>query len=792
MRDLKQLIEGHEDWLTDRVIHYAQRKDFTQFSSTLREAWRMSICGLSKPLTKFLNTDPDSRIPHSETLRKATEFGVKQGVQHRARGIQLGDFLGLMKLYRNAYMDLVFLNADSLEDARQVLGLTIEVFDAIEVGLLESWGATDVSDLLLELQGRNRVLTNEKNKYLTVFESIAEPAILLGPDWEPTHVNAAANRLLLGEHEPGAGYYGDLSSPFLRVIIRKLRQSAGRTQGPVTIDTPSGERTFEVSFQEMLDISQKFAGSVIILQDVTDYERAIEAAQEADRAKSLFLNTVSHEIRTPINSILGLTGMLEDQDLPEVTLKRLRSIRTSGIVLSSLIENVLGLSRAEANALQLVEQDFDLPEMCTALFQVLELEETRRPVTLQTQIDGDVPKQLFGDGHKLRHVLMNLLSNAMKYTDEGTVVLCVSCVDAASDDQDQVQLRFEVRDTGRGVPEEAVDTLFDRFVQMPSENDGANAGGSGLGLAISRHLVEFLGGRITYRPNPSGGSIFGFCLPFAVSERAESLPECSTTHNILVVEDDPVNAIVIEGYLAELGNTVTVVNNYQDALKALDETRFELVVTDYRLGGHTGLDVARAALNLGDKRGVELPVLVVTAAIPHEERKELDQSDAIRFLEKPFTRFELAGALSAISKRLQEAAQQPEAARSSISHKDLNRLLSDLGFERCDAVVRSFQKNLPDLMARLEAKLTAEDYAGMSEVLHQLVSGAGFVGGSHLVDLTNQLRVLCKAHQLEELRREFAALKEESVEFLRDLDLWRAGCQPVERADRVIPQNGRG
>lgn len=205
MQDLKSLIEQHEEWLTDRVIHYAQQKDFTQFSSTLREAWRMSVCGLSKPLTEFLDAAQDASVPHKAAIKAATDFGVTQGVQHRARGIELGgDFVGLMKLYRNAYLDLIHDKADTVDQARTLQGgLVIELFDSIEVGLLVSWGGTTkTSDQLLELQARNRALTNEKNKYLTVFESIAEPAILLGPNREPTHVNAAANRLLLGENEP--------------------------------------------------------------------------------------------------------------------------------------------------------------------------------------------------------------------------------------------------------------------------------------------------------------------------------------------------------------------------------------------------------------------------------------------------------------------------------------------------------------------------------------------------------------------------------------------------------------
>ncbi|MCP4821395.1 MAG: hypothetical protein GY883_19610, partial [Shimia sp.] len=255
MQALKTLIEQHEDWLTDRVIHYAKQKNFTQFSSTLREAWRISICGLSKPLTMFLDTAQDDSIPKEVALKAATEFGITQGIQHRARGIDLTDFLGLLKLYRNAYLDLASDKATDKEKAHCLQILIVEQFDAIELGLLEAWTKTETSERHWELQAHNRALTNEKNKYLTVFESIAEPAILLGPDQEPTHVNAAANRLLLGTHEPGAGYYGAQVSPHLASIIDTLLETADRPAAPITLDTPNGARSFEVSVQKMLDIS---------------------------------------------------------------------------------------------------------------------------------------------------------------------------------------------------------------------------------------------------------------------------------------------------------------------------------------------------------------------------------------------------------------------------------------------------------------------------------------------------------------------------------------------------------
>ncbi|MGH1354506.1 MAG: ATP-binding protein [Thalassovita sp.] len=768
MLNLKTLIENHEEWLTDRVVHYAQQKSYTQYSSTLREAWRMSICGLSEPLVQFIEAAQSSDAPHKTAVRDATEFGVAQGLRHRALGIDLGNFVGLLKWYRNAYLDLIYAKEPDSHQSGLLRDLIMELFDSIEVGLLDAWGTTTGSDQLVELQTRNRELSNEKNKYLTVFESIAEPAILLDPEEAPTHVNAAANRLLLGEEQPGAGYYGDLKNPLLHTIVRKLLQSSQASTGPVTLDTPNGERSFNVSIQNMLDISKKFAGSVIILQDITDYLKAIEAAQAADRAKSMFLNTISHEIRTPLNSILGLTRLMEDGEFPPKETRQLRSIRTSSEMLSALIENVLGLSKAEADALQLVEQDFHLEDMCDAIFQVLELEEDRQRPKLLRSIAADVPLHLKGDGHKLRHVLMNLLSNALKFTEKGSVTLSVSSQGAF--DANRHRLRFEVIDTGPGVENDAIGTLFEPFLQ--GEHSGAvAAGGSGLGLAICKHLVDFLGGEISHRPNPDGGSVFTVVMDFALAKQHKHSGQGASCHRVLVVEDDPVNAIVIEGYLKELGNDVTLVRSFPEAEMALSQPDFDIVITDYRLGQHTGLDLARALRETELKTDRSTPIVVVTAAIPQDSNKQIQELGIDLFLEKPFSRYELANALSSVGPgNTTNHHADRNSSRQPVSRDALNRLLSDLGFTRCQTVLQSFQSNLPSMMSGMQSRMDLKDVDGISELTHQLISAAGFIGADKLVCLAKELGKNCKNRELTAISNALDDLRCEGQRVLMALE----------------------
>lgn len=738
MLHVSNLIKTHEEWLTDRVIHYAQKKDYTQFSSTLREAWRISICGLSEPLIDLIETAHSDSLSHETMLKHASEFGVQQGLKHRSRGISVVDFVGLMKLYRNAYLDLVVEKSAPDNQREDLRGLILELFDAMETGLMDVWNATTASDRLEELQARNRALSNEKNKYLTVFESIAEPAILLDNGNNPTHINVAANRLLLGQMRSGAGYYSEIQTTALTDVIKKLLESDGTSLKPVVLDTPYGTRCFDVSVQKMLDVSEKFAGRVIIMQDITDYLKAIDAAREADRAKTLFLNTISHEIRTPINSILGLTRLLGEELGAEAN-EKLQSIQTSGTVLASLIENVLGLSKAENGALQRIDQDFDLDELCQSVAQIVWLDDASDPVHFELRIAQDVPRHLHGDMHKLRQVLLNLLSNARKYAGDAPVALNVTCTAAKKPSRTRIQ--FDVVDGGPGVPQEAVETLFEPFVQIAQNEAQASTGGTGLGLAISHRLVSFLGGCLTYRPNPQGGAIFGFAIAMDVLEGKE--PCKPTGHRILVVEDDPLNATVIDGYLSELGNQVVVANSFAQANDALGKPDFDIVITDFQLGTHTGLDVARRVAEISDHIGRRIPVVMVTAALPQDSLKMLRKSGISRFLEKPFTKSELGAVLS---NSMPTAPTQPEAkpAKSAIAAENVRQLFADLGSERGGAVVERFLNSCPELIEAMNASVASKDYPKVAELTHQLTGGAGFVGAAGLVDLAKELNRLSK------------------------------------------------
>lgn len=768
MDNLKRLIVEHEDWLIDRVVQYAHQHDYTRYTSTLREAWRASIVGLSRPLVDALEEIPPGSGPAGGPIKAAVDFGIEEARKHRSRGIDLALFLGLMKFYRQAYFDLVEEKVTVLEDRLRLSAMLLAMFDSVELGMVREWSNAQRDTERDRLNAQTRELTNEKNKYLTVFESIAEPTILLDPDDAPVNINAAGGRIFLGDTSPGATYYGNRGPDRLRLLVDKILAHAApgaEDDDRITLETALGPRTFSIAIQEMLDISRKFAGRVIILKDVTDYLAAIKAAEDANRAKSAFLATVSHEIKTPITSIIGLTGLIDDGRLSAQHQRYVGSIRASGKLLSELVENILGLSRAEANALQRVDQDFDLCELIEELMPIVGPDARAHGLQTLIEIAPEVQCWVRGDAPKLRHVLMNLLSNALKFTETGGVTIRVSNAAGATDGVPVV--RFEVADTGVGLPAGNIDWLFDPFTQYAHPRLGTGTRGTGLGLAICRRLVMFLGGTISARPGTPAGSVFTFELPFPEARGPQISEHAETRLAVLVVEDDPVNALVAEGHLVELGHAPVVVHSYAAALQALENERFDLVLTDNRLDEATGLDLALHLRRAAEPRLKTLPVIVVTAAIPDISDKPAGTVQV--FVEKPFDRHDLARAIRH-SMAAKEAgrggstgvrtAPEPDESEGKPDHHAapllethvLNQLLTDLGVERCGRIVESYLENAPRLAQAIANGAAAGDLAAISEAAHKLISAASFVGLTSVALRARDLHRSCAARDIRQTR----------------------------------------
>ena len=364
-----------------------------------------------------------------------------------------------------------------------------------------------------------------------------------------------------------------------------------------------------------------------------------EAAEAANRAKSEFLANMSHEIRTPMNGICGMTALALGTALDEEQREYLETVGDSARSLLRIIDDILDLARIEAGKLRLETSSFDIRRTIRQLVATLDVIARGKGVGLSYTIADEVPEYLLGDGGRLRQVLLNLGGNAVKFTDKGDVFISVA-VDHRDDSV--VDLRFSVRDSGIGIPQEKIEAIFSPFEQL-DHSKTRKFGGTGLGLTISRRLVELMGGSIRAESAMGLGSTFWFTARFGRAEEPAKVngPAYPASEpivtarrlNVLVAEDNPVNQRLVERVLTKHGHNVVLVDDGQQAVETAHATPFDLILMDVEMPGMDGLAATRAIREARDARRV--PIIALTARAMQQDEAECRAAGMDGYLAKP-------------------------------------------------------------------------------------------------------------------------------------------------------------
>jgi two-component system sensor histidine kinase RpfC len=369
-----------------------------------------------------------------------------------------------------------------------------------------------------------------------------------------------------------------------------------------------------------------------------------ERAEQASLEKSRFIANVSHEIRTPLNAIVGFSSMMNKVHDAAERREMIVRIKEASDSLMDLVEGVLDFSRIESGHVRIRRNVIDLPALLGSVKGMFSLQTRKKGVDYVTRVNDGVPQYIIGDAQRLRQVLVNLVSNAVKFTDHGHIHVLVTLVEHADDDQ---LLRIEVADTGQGISEEFQARIFDRFKQA-DDSARRRYGGTGLGTAIARNLVELMGGEIGLDSRYGAGSRFWFTFPLlqpdavqlarlhadaVVIEESAGLPAAASA-NVLVVEDSDINCYVYQTMFRFLGANVEFAETGAIAIEKLQQGKYDLLVFDMQMPGMSGLEIIRRYYDF-TAPGERAPIAVITGDATADIEHECTQLGVRAFLAKP-------------------------------------------------------------------------------------------------------------------------------------------------------------
>ncbi|NVD07437.1 aerobic respiration two-component sensor histidine kinase ArcB [Vibrio sp. JPW-9-11-11] len=502
------------------------------------------------------------------------------------------------------------------------------------------------------------------------------------------------------------------------------------------LEYPDGRRNyFELRKVPFYSKDGRHLGLVGFGRDITERKRHEESLEKASRDKTTFISTISHELRTPLNGIVGLSRMLLDTPLSPEQRNHMQTINVSAITLGNIFNDIIDMDKFDRRKLELYPAPLNFEEFVAEMESISALMASQKGLRFDLERLSELPNAIEVDATRLRQVLWNLISNAMKFTKEGGVVMTVS----AEVEQGYAHIVMEVEDSGVGIPEAELDKIFAMYYQVKSDKDNLHAVGTGIGLAVSKQLINMMDGDISVSSEEGFGSTFTVSIRVPIAD----LPAMQTVDmhanqelNIFMVEDIELNITVARSLLESMGHEVSVAMTGSEAMEMFDPEIYDLVFLDIQLPDMTGFDVAdyfrRTYSNLP-------PLVALTANVLKNKREYLDKGmdDAIS---KPLSVTAVQEVLAKFSQGVPEQAApqktvcDPETDDGNEIYTrllDLDMLESYVGIVGPQPVVDSitmFEDMMPEYLQVLDSNMVAKHQEGIVSEAHKIKGAAGSIG----------------------------------------------------------------
>ncbi|MBR1441645.1 MAG: EAL domain-containing protein [Lachnospiraceae bacterium] len=533
---------------------------------------------------------------------------------------------------------------------------------------------------------------------------------------------------------------------------------------------------------------------ILSILRATEHARVEERrAKAANEAKSAFLANMSHEIRTPINAVLGMNEVILRECKDEKILEYAQNIEGAGRTLLALINDILDFSKIEAGSMEITETEYELSSVLNDVYNMIRIKALQKNLDLIVNVDETLPNKLFGDEMRLRQIIVNILNNAVKYTHKGSVTLSVK---GRKEGAGQISLRIIVRDTGIGIKPEEMKTLFDKFKRLDQVKN-RTVEGSGLGLAITSSLLDLMHGKISVDSVYGEGSTFTVTLPqkvldstsigdfkAKVTENSRQRGEYEARFTapdarILVVDDTPMNHVVIRELLKPTQVQLDYANSGEECLKKQHETKYDLIFLDYRMPEMDGVETLHEMKKDEESPNGDTPIIVLTANAISGAKEHFLQDGFDDYLSKPVDSMKLedhlirylpeekvhfrTGSTEGVSGTGAEAV---EAVKPELPLPEMEGILQDVGLRNCGTkesyleIMKVYFEAMDGVRANIETAFENKDWQSYINYVHSLKSTSRTIGAMKLSNLSAGLEEAGYKGNLEQIRQETPKLLE--------------------------------